>query len=424
MKKSGFILPLLITVLFLIGAGVGYYFASNNLGLFKKNIPTHETFRKMFSDENGEDTFLIDHIPNFDTLALTDLPNFDDVRSVFDYRGNKLIVGYDKIVEYDIRNNTYVRVNKALPDEAIYSGAKEGDFLYITTQGREYSGSDKDWRRLLKIDLMSGKIVKTFFGKTTDPHYTNLNALSFGNSIWVSSWDGIMKIDPADDSMVFYPASDIGLSQCLGGLYTVDGLLKVKLEVSMVCGREDHSAVYNPSSNSWTETYVPVHEYSSLINKNLTDFELPLPRYFSVSNLLNGKYYLTADKGIYTLSKNQLPKMIKPIMTEPHFWSYIDSEEKKLLVLDYSREYLSGDPFLEDFLFAEIIDLTSGKITDLVKKHPYYHRKLTNEQIHKLEKFMGSELRSDGDVIELVSILDGGTAIFQVDMKTQMLTLP
>src|SRR3972149_9654313 len=62
---------------------------------------------QLFSNKQA----LVSYIPNFDNLTFNDLPNFSDFRDIHDYNGHLLVIGLDRIVEYDKENNKFVRIN-------------------------------------------------------------------------------------------------------------------------------------------------------------------------------------------------------------------------------------------------------------------------------------------------------------------------
>ena len=114
-RKMFLIVPLLLLVGILI-----IFFALNFSGtvqtiqgrlngfLYKANqVPTDSDKAENYAQTK----FLFTSYPNFDELKIEDLPTFTDVRGVFDYKENMIVMGYKRLIELDTKTNKIVRTS-------------------------------------------------------------------------------------------------------------------------------------------------------------------------------------------------------------------------------------------------------------------------------------------------------------------------
>lgn len=235
---------------------------------------------------------LVSYVPNFDNLTLDDLPDFSDIRDVYDYNGNTLVVGYNRIVEYNTASNMYVRVNDPKVLGCINSSAKIDNFLYISCNSHypenKQLPNDKSVvaSSVYKIDLETGKIIKKYFGNEleSDPDLiannefvfktkglrSNLHLGSRGNTLYMASWDGVEKMDILSGKI---------------SLYSGPNEIKPGNELTGIGLNSDVD---------WFRMNPPFKQ---------TVFK-------SITPLHDGKYYILASDGLYSLSDGQFPHQI------------------------------------------------------------------------------------------------------------------
>ena len=236
---------------------------------------------------------LVEYIPNFETLTLVDLPNFTDFRDVYDYNEHIIVVGFNRVVEYDNKNNKFIRANNPEVLGCVYDSAKIDNFLFVSCNSHfpdeKFLPETKTIiaSKIYKIDLNTGKIVKQYFGNelliapSIDRHSasvfktkgarSNLILGSRGNILYMGSWDGVEKMDIVSEKIT---------------LYSHPNELKPGNELSGI-------GLGSPRPD-WFAMNPPIKP----------------PVFKSISPLHHGKYYILATDGVYNLSEGQFPQKI------------------------------------------------------------------------------------------------------------------
>jgi hypothetical protein len=328
----GIILSLLIlaSLVFVLVKGV----SKNN----EPSKPVNEKNIEIKSDKNiqvlDNSVVLLPSISNFDNLKIEDLPNFQDVRSVYSYKENIIITGVEQVVEYNLKTNEYVRLLRSDAIKTLVSGVVVGDHLYVTND-RPYAKLEDfpPQREMNKIDLKTGKVVKTYF-RNDSRRLANLNAVEKDGIIWMYSWDGAIRFDPIKDEFKDYPGNRLGGLCNAHGIYKKDNQIKL----AFLCNGTEKASIYNEETDTWNIQDFDDTEWSNAINKGPKDFNLNLPYFSLLSNKVNGKYYAFSDKGVYTIRKNETPKFYKNFQfgLYDNATLYITRDEKLAFIIGQS----------------------------------------------------------------------------------------
>lgn len=368
---------------------------------------------------------LIPYIPNFNNLTLADLPNFDDVRGVYNYKDNLIVTGIDKIVEYNPAKKEIVRVQDTSKIDSVYNTAKIDNYLYVVNpQGLLKNGKSwlDIWSRILKIDLDTGKIVKTYFGDPVkDKKYTNLYIASKDKYLWASSRDGVMKINTSTDLITNYSVEQLQIPNYSCSSYILLNL-QGTITISLNCLNEQGILTYNEAQDSWTHKTMSSEEQAKLINKRLKDFNLDLPTYFAISNQINGKYYLAATDGIYTLKKDSMPIIFLPTKVNPNYLDgnskfYVDTKESYLFLIGLPGGIGSDHPTIGTELGADLVNLRTGEDIDLIETSGLYDKPVTAEII-KLVNGIIKESKIVESGSKLLIEDQQGNLLLQINLET------
>lgn len=242
---------------------------------------------KLQSTSNNQ--ALVNHVPNFDNLTLNDLPNFSDFRDIHDYNGHVLVIGLNRIVEYDKEKNEFIRVSDPKVLGCIYDSTRIDKFLYVSCNSHFPDGKFLPEAKTIvasavyKIDLDSGKIIKKYFGDELPLEQpidfnsgsvfdmkgarANLALGSRGNILYMSSWDGVEKMDTKTEKITIYSKPN-----------------------ELKPGNELSGAGLG----------IPIGISSPI----------KTPEFKSISPLHDSKYYILASDGIYILMEGQFPQKI------------------------------------------------------------------------------------------------------------------
>lgn len=233
---------------------------------------------------------LVSYIPNFDSLTLDDLPNLTDFRDMYDYNNRLLVIGLNRIIEYDKESSKFTRVNDPRVLDCVYDSTKIGNFLFVSCNSQfPENKSLQDAAtviasKIFKIDLSTGEIVKQYFGNEllidssmntnsdsafkTKGARSNLTLGSKNNILYMSSWDGIEKMDTETEEIT---------------LYSGPGEIR--------------------PGNELSGTGLGLPEW---FNKSPVE----TPEFRFISPLRNNKYYILASDGLYTLIEGQFPQRV------------------------------------------------------------------------------------------------------------------
>lgn len=311
-----------------------------------------------------EDKLLIDYLPDFDHLKLSNLPYFSDVRSVHTYKNHQIIIGANRIIEYDPVDKKIVRINNENLRPMVASGVVIDNMLYFSSSnGKPEYDAD---RIMTKVDLETGKIIKTYF-ENPDRSYTNLHLTLKDNTIWGSMWGGAFKFDPTTENFTYFNYKEMGLKEPSCAMY----IFNENETITVMSNCYDVGfTTYNEASNTWAYRVADSMDYASKINLQPKDFGLEFPYFLALSNKVQDRYYaLTADS-IYIIRRNEFPKFVRKITQKQH--EYLDTP--RLFANKAATELLiagvnSGpgmDLFkLNEVLVLGLIDINTGVYTNL-----------------------------------------------------------
>ena len=392
------IIAILVVISLLLGIG-GYILGDRKVAResvspqTNKALPSQQPAEPMINT----DTVLKPYIVDFDNLNVTKLPNFVDVRGVYPYNGNEIVTGVDQIVEHNPAKGTLVRVLDRTKMDSVLSTAIIGDYLYVVSAPGLLSKGimwPDLWARIYRIDLKTGKITKQYFGNpASDVHHINLSIASEGDYIWVSSNDGVFRINTKDDTMKTYGPLQLTMNpSCLSNLFNKDNVIFTLVNCDNKLGR----LIYNKNNDSWSFEALDSKGFSGLINLRLEDLGINLPSYSHVSNVVNGKRYLFSDKGIYTLVKNQFPKLYKNVVISSSLASspvegpgvsgpFVTRDEKYAL---FVGPQICGALPIDQCspVIVGVLDLKTGAMEDLLKDNTIYDAMSTDNKIKLTEE--------------------------------------
>jgi hypothetical protein len=345
-----------------------------------KNIPVSDEAPPAF----------IDYVPNFDNLLPSDLPNFTDYRKIHPYNNHLLVAGYNRIVEYDPGSQQIVRMNNPKSLNCINWTALIDNNLYISCykhQKLPYNSS-LQYSILYKVDLSSNKIIKTYFDviPATPSNFNlqtdlepessfysgrkiNLFLAVQGATLWMSSYDGVMRMDTSNDQIISYPKQEVITGLCNpGGIFNDEGTIII----TSTC--HDFLSSFNNRNNTWTITPLNPEEYISKEKTFYPDKENPpiqFPIYNSISPLFKDRYYILANDGLYSLDRGKFPAKIidESILLGSTFKTYYSEDKKYILFIGSIAKgpEETGITLIKNLMRAYLVDLQNLSITDLMK---------------------------------------------------------
>lgn len=347
---------------------------------------------------------LISYVPHFNKLTVEDLPRFADVRNVVDYKGHEIIVGNNALVEYDQTKGQFIRQNNPDVIPCIYSSAVIGNNAYIGC-----NTPDNETSTLYKVDLQTGKIIKQYdFFKKSGLHLVNIVLLAEGNTLWISSWDGVIKMDALSEQTKFYSPTQIFSKSCKPThIWMEEGRIKVAAnDINCEDNGKYTIAVYNSQIDSWQKEQISFEKYASLINRTLSDFSLAIPQFSAISQLVSEKYYLFSDEGVYTLQQGQFPKLLFSLPKNPQiassYTAYVDENETQAIILGGVLGMMPQNPTIADLIFVNIINLQTKEVTNLVGNRPEFAKPAGSVLQQKLDTISLAKLKKSSDGVDIV----------------------
>lgn len=335
-------------------------------------------------DQITEDTFLYTRFPDFDSLSYEDIPNLTDVRKVFEYNGNLLVMGWASIVEYDTSADAFIRAT--LPTEVLmFDVAKIEDTLYAADNGN--SPDTPAQPTLYVVDLKTGKLLNSMQGTSEVLPYdlTNPSLHSYEKDLWISTRDYVLKFDTVSQTVTEnYTLEALGYKQqptCDNAPFMVSepGVVKV---VEFAC--KNFISTYNYDTNTWAIESSSNLDPSDYINKGAEDFGIEFPYFGALSKMVGDAYYLSSDRGIYVITRNSLPKIHYAFKSGQFRWgaSFISTKDGVNFVLASfgitegieSEEYLKN-LLLRDAVQVKLVNSDTQEVIDLIEKPEYRGKK-------------------------------------------------
>lgn len=424
---TGFLIVLLLIVFFIQNKEAKKIQPSQSQSTVR-SVPSLTPNQSLQNDEN---LALVAYIPNFNSLQMSNFPNFTDVRGVYPYEKNIILTGRNAIAEYDPAKDQVVRTLNTRIIKSVFSTAIIGNNLYVVSVPELVTtGQWTDSTPVIyKLDLVTGKVTTAYFGKqdldptTKLPKLTNLYITSKGKYLYASSYEGVMRIDTETKTIYTYPEAKVGFpGTCVTHIATkndqVVGLINCQSRLGII--------ELDEQTDTWKYRDAPSEEFSSYINKRLTDVHYPLPTYTYKTLLTNNKYYIFADKGVYLLEENKMPVFYKPIIVDQLF----DIEKNR------SKMYLTKD---ERYiaLFGPVIcgpgpacpvvdiigvDLQTNKVVGLLQKNTDYQKMTDTEKQNLAEKIAVASVTEENDVVTLLPS-QSNTPFAKIDLNTMTVTL-
>ncbi|MBP9719628.1 MAG: hypothetical protein KBD46_04085, partial [Candidatus Levybacteria bacterium] len=189
-------------------------------------------------DTSRNDTILVTGVPHFLDMKPSDLPNVYDVRGVFNYKQNLIIVSTSGIVEFDPRTNEIIRQN----DSRLFNCMK-----YATVIGTTLYVSCTQPPGIYGINLENGKLEKAYTGGSTLLSYATVSSVN--DTLWVGGKNTVVKINTKDDAMQEYAPKDLGMPDCQ---YFMVHSYRENTWVTCVSPTIAGVSLYNEKDNTWT----------------------------------------------------------------------------------------------------------------------------------------------------------------------------
>jgi len=365
-------------------------------------------------------------ISNFETLKNDDLPNFYDVRGVYPYKKSLIIMGVNKIIEYDSISKKTLRINTK-PLSCAYSSAVIDNYLYIGCNG--YSSDDPS--TIFKVNLDSQEIEKTYGAvDLTGWNLTNIELSSHGKTLWGSSWQGVFKLNTVTDKPELYRPESLNFLKTKDGLENTCGapnfIIVENNQVKVLGENCDNITIYDEKNNAWTPSVEKAY-LASRINKSAKDFGLDLPYYSSFSDIVNNKRYLFSENAIFTLSKHGLPEKIHSIQQKgkysPAGKVYITKDEKYAVII--SSDYEGPDRIhprkMSDALLVNLIDINTGNTMNLTDTRPELSHIATDKDIEIIDQIYNSKYVADGPTLKVIA--SNNQELLKINLDTMSLEM-
>lgn len=147
--------------------------------------------------------------------------------------------------------------------------------------------------------------------------------------------------------------------------------------------------------------------------------------FISIAGKRGEKYYIVANNGIYTLSKNSFPKLL--ISAKIHGGipelskSYVDKDERYAFIIGPIGGYYGNlNPTVSSELSAELVDLKTGDAYDLIETNGYSNAKITDEISEIINKISESTIEEIENGILLIDA-EAKKELIMVDFLTKKL---
>jgi hypothetical protein len=196
-------------------------------------------------DRNHSEQILINQVPHFLDLKLSDIPSIFDIKGIFNYKNNLIIVSTGSIVEYNPKTLDIVRQNDASIFSCINNATVIGIKLFVSCNG--FVNSKSQPKGIYVINLENGKLEKIY--KQGSAVLDTVSVAALDTTLWVGSANKVVKIDVTTDHMNAYTPIDMGTEGCAN--FTVYGYAG---SVWVTCSPGITSAVslYDSKKDTWS----------------------------------------------------------------------------------------------------------------------------------------------------------------------------
>lgn len=431
-KKLLIIIAGILIVLLLI---VGIFFISRPKSVAPKTVskpkptPTPVISTILPIDRKNHEQILFSYVPHFADMKLSDIATLYDIRGIFNYKKNLLIVTSFGITELNPTTDEFIRQNDTRLFNYIDYATLIGKNLYVACTGKG----------VYVINLESGKLEKTY--QQGSALLSHISLGSEKDNLWVGGANEIVKIQTKNDSMEEYSPENVGLPEC-----TDFSVFAYSENVWTTCGSKPGISIYTTATNSWksftpprttepfytlgyntntmyfrssatdsslytyhTDTqswdsapatktipsskpeaeelrallqkntlFPPLEQkgisylsYFDSVQKKVIDFELTLSDYIGISDIIDEKRYLFTSRAVDRIQNKQFPKAFKKLDKPVGIGTkvFVDSLENYAVLI--GSDSAKTPPFT-----AYLIELKKGTVTDLL---------LNNESIEDIE---------------------------------------
>ena len=414
-RKMFLIVPLLLLVGILI-----IFFALNFSGtvqtiqgrlngfLYKANqVPTDSDKAENYAQTK----FLFTSYPNFDELKIEDLPTFTDVRGVFDYKENMIVMGYKRLIELDTKTNKIVRTSISKNPEFSIA-AKIGNILYVADNGDFFKNIQPS---IHVLNLDDGAVVDVLKGGEHIPYdLINLDLDSHGQDLWIATRGEVLKFDTSINKLTgAYTLRDLGYLEvptCDNALNMINEVDTVKV-VEFAC--KEFISTYDYTTDTWAIQQFRKRELnaSDYINKTGKDFGLDLESFVALSKKINDEYFALGTKGIYKITRDTLPELfyekeIKGLFLNGN--SYMGTSDGNSFIitsLGFTNDFypiLDTSP-LDDALTIKKVDILTNTEVNLIESATVAGKPLSEALSENITFLYGADITVTDDTLTLKS---------------------
>lgn len=245
--------------------------------------------------ELNEGLVLVKGYPDFESLTVEDFQPPQDIRYVTKYEDKTVVVGYNKIFEFDQNNRISRRLIKSKMN-CVSDATRINNILYVLCSSGKIYLLNLDTGLVEGIYLHDGS--KYYYGgfngrngslKIENYSFTNSSITSLNDDLWLGGYNGILRIDTKNKTSKVYLSGTIGFKS--GREYKI--FSNKNFVWTLTYGGENGLSFYNPSTDSW-DPY-NVEKLKSFIGQNDVEIKdlgyMSDSAYFVNSSSPNKPYY-------------------------------------------------------------------------------------------------------------------------------------
>lgn len=253
-KNKKLIIVIALLLIFFVLAFVGILFLRKPAPAPKAPPKPTPTPTKVVStvlpiDTAKTDKVLVSGVPHFFNLLPTDLPNVYDIRAIFNYKSNLIIVSASGIIEFNPKTNDIIRQSDPRLFSCINYATMIGSKLYVTCNGSPNRANQPKGVYVINVD--TGKLEKVYTEGSADLSYVTVT--NEKDTLWVGAKNEVVKINTKDDTMKEYFPDDLGMPNCQ---YFMVHTYNKTLWATCVPNGNPSVSIYNNKENKWNP-YTP-----------------------------------------------------------------------------------------------------------------------------------------------------------------------
>lgn len=365
MQEKGNIPFLVLFAMAFLIVSLPIYFIFTNKSARNTDNTVSITKEEPYAGTKLNSQSLLGYVANFENLSLSDLPMIGDVRNVGEYNGNKIVIGYNKVIEYDPKTNLVVRLGTGILNSQ-YSGTVLGNKLYTGVNGRMMGQQPNvTWgsSTIYITNLATGITEKSLL---TDKIFSyklgNLRLITLGKYIYGGSSDGVIRIDPEDYSYKLFTPNDLKIENP-GTIYLRNNT------VYFTDWNFSKEAKLDLETQTWSVDPKDIPSMGSIINTGPEVWNVPqLDSFEAISQMVGDQYYLFSTQAIYTLSRNEFPKLLTNLKFSSGQNNFNKLSDKAYVTSDKRMALLFrvvGSQGQDLLLHVFKVDLGTGSVVEL-----------------------------------------------------------